>query len=102
MSGNFLRLYDPSVMHTRVLLVTVSVSHFVSVGLTNHFHIHVLPQLWRNSVNDCSSGASGQWIDVPVMLIHSASSSDFVTLAGIPLGNLYSQYAIRPSVLVGR
>ena len=89
MLGDFLRLYDPSVPHTRVLLVTMSVNHFVSAGMTNPFHIHVPPQLCRNSVNDYSSGALGRLIGVPMMLICSASLSDSVTLAGIPVGNLY-------------
>ena len=45
MLGAFLRLCDPSVTHTTVLLVTVSVSYCVSAGMTNPFHIQVLPQL---------------------------------------------------------
>ena len=92
MSGAFSRLYDPYVTHTRVLLVTVSVNHFLSAGMTSPFRIHVPTQLWlwRNSVDDSSFGASGRWIGVHVTLIRSAPSYDSVTLAGVPVGNLYS------------
>ena len=109
MSGAFLKLYDPSVTHTRVLLVTGLVSHFVSAGMANPFHIQVPPQLWGNSINNCSSVASVPWSGAPVDFIHMAPSLDSITVADFPGGSLYRMvsclwyfFKVRPSVSIGR
>ncbi len=88
MVGATLRLYDLSVTQIRVLLVTASLSHWMSVGMAKFFHIQVPPQLWRNSVKDCLSGVASVWRGVPECLTLRALSMDSVIVAGVPGGVL--------------